>query len=104
MIPMTQQTENYNETVLIPILQNKVNDLVTQGIVLEARLEIAKKEKEFTEKLVQLRLLYRSQSYERFTRKYEKIFASKQKMNSMKSFCALIFVEFAHKIRVNCFE
>jgi len=45
MIPMTQQTENYNETVLIPILQNKVNDLVTQGIVLEARLEIAKKEK-----------------------------------------------------------
>jgi len=42
---MTQQTENYNETVLIPILQNKVNDLVTQGIVLEARLEIAKKEK-----------------------------------------------------------
>ena len=41
---MTQQTENYNETVLIPILQNKVNDLVTQGIVLEARLEIAKKE------------------------------------------------------------
>lgn len=44
MIPMTQQTENYNETVLIPILQNKVNDLVTQGIVLEARLEIAKKE------------------------------------------------------------
>jgi hypothetical protein len=43
MIPK-QQTENYNETVLIPILQNKVNELVTQTIVLEAKLQIAQKE------------------------------------------------------------
>ena len=38
------QTENYNETVLIPILQNKVNELTTQTIVLEAKLQIALKE------------------------------------------------------------
>ena len=44
MIPNVQ-TENYNETVLIPILQNKVNDLTTQTIVLEAKLQIALKEK-----------------------------------------------------------
>ena len=44
MIP-NLQTENYNETVLIPILQNKVNDLTTQTIVLEAKLQIALKEK-----------------------------------------------------------
>jgi len=44
MIPNVQ-TENYNETILIPILQNKVNDLTTQTIVLEAKLQIALKEK-----------------------------------------------------------
>jgi len=44
MIPNVQ-TENYNETVLIPILQNKVNELTTQTIVLEAKLQIALKEK-----------------------------------------------------------
>lgn len=44
MIPNTQ-SENYNETVLIPILQNKVNDLLTQTILLEAKLQIAQKEK-----------------------------------------------------------
>jgi hypothetical protein len=44
MIP-NLQTENYNETVLIPILQNKVNELTTQTIVLEAKLQIALKEK-----------------------------------------------------------
>ena len=49
MIPETQ-TENYNETVLIPILQKKVNDLFTQTIVLEAKLEIALKEKTALEK------------------------------------------------------
>jgi hypothetical protein len=37
--------ENYNETVLIPILQKRVSDLTTQTIVLEARLEIVSKEK-----------------------------------------------------------
>ena len=49
MIP-NAQTENYNETVLIPILQNKVNDLTTQTIVLEAKLQIAQKEKAAVEK------------------------------------------------------
>ena len=49
MIPETQ-TENYNETVLIPILQKKANDLFTQTIVLEAKLEIALKEKTALEK------------------------------------------------------
>ena len=49
MIPNTQ-SENYNETVLIPILQNKVNDLLTQTIVLEAKLQIAQKEKAALEK------------------------------------------------------
>ena len=49
MIPNVQ-TENYNETVLIPILQNKVNDLTTQTIVLEAKLQIALKEKAALEK------------------------------------------------------
>jgi hypothetical protein len=49
MIPNVQ-TENYNETVLIPILQNKVNELTTQTIVLEAKLQIALKEKAQLEK------------------------------------------------------
>ena len=49
MIPNVQ-TENYNETVLIPILQNKVNDLTTQTIVLEAKLQIAQKENAAVEK------------------------------------------------------
>lgn len=49
MIP-DAQTENYNETVLIPILQSKVNDLTTQTIVLEAKLQIAQKEKAAVEK------------------------------------------------------
>ena len=44
MIPNVQ-TENYNETVLIPILQNKVDELTMQTIVLEAKLQIALKEK-----------------------------------------------------------
>lgn len=38
-------TENYNETVLIPILQKRVNALTTDTILLEAKLEIANKEK-----------------------------------------------------------
>lgn len=39
------ETENYNETVLIPILQDKVNTLMTQVILLEAKLQISEKEK-----------------------------------------------------------
>jgi hypothetical protein len=49
MIP-NEQTENYNETVLIPILQNRVNDLTAQTIMLEAKLQIAAKERETLKK------------------------------------------------------
>lgn len=49
MIP-NEQTENYNETVLIPILQNRVNDLTAQTILLEAKLKIAEKERETLKK------------------------------------------------------
>lgn len=44
--------ENYNETVLIPLLQEKLNDLTTQAIVLEAKLRIANKEKAEMEKKI----------------------------------------------------
>lgn len=44
------ETENYNETVLIPILQDKVNTLMAQNIVLEAKLQISEKEKTALEK------------------------------------------------------
>ena len=42
---MTETNENYNETVLIPILQKRVNALTTDTLLLEAKLEIANKEK-----------------------------------------------------------
>ena len=45
MIPSNVQTENYNETVLIPVLQDKVNALLNQTILLEAKLQIAEKQK-----------------------------------------------------------
>lgn len=44
MIPNVQ-TENYNETVLIPVLQDKVTALLNQTILLEAKLQIAEKQK-----------------------------------------------------------
>jgi len=44
--------ENYNETVLIPILQKRVNNLTTDTLLLEARLEIATKEKGILQKQV----------------------------------------------------
>lgn len=47
------EPENYNETVLIPILQDKVNNLMTQVILLEAKLKIAEKEKAALEKQLQ---------------------------------------------------
>lgn len=47
------EPENYNETVLIPILQDKVNALMTQVILLEAKLKIAEKEKAAVEKQLQ---------------------------------------------------
>jgi hypothetical protein len=43
------QTENYNETVLIPILQKKMNDLTAESVLLQAKLEIAAKEAKKTE-------------------------------------------------------
>jgi len=50
MIPLNAQTENYNETVLIPILQDKVTMLMNQTILLEAKLQIAEKQKAEIEK------------------------------------------------------
>lgn len=44
MIPETN-TENYNETVLIPLLEKKVHNLTIAVILAEAKLEIAQKEK-----------------------------------------------------------
>ena len=44
MIPETT-TENYNETVLIPLLEKKVHTLTSAVILAEAKLEIANKEK-----------------------------------------------------------
>ena len=43
-------SENYNETVLIPLLHEKVNELTAQVLVLEAKLRIAQKEKGELEK------------------------------------------------------
>jgi hypothetical protein len=42
-------TENYNETVLIPILQKKMNDLTAESVLLQAKLDIAAKEAKKTE-------------------------------------------------------
>ena len=41
----TPQTENYNETVLIPLLEKRVHSLTSAVILAEAKLEIALKEK-----------------------------------------------------------
>jgi hypothetical protein len=38
-------TENYNETILIPILHKKVNQLTADNILLEAQVQILEKEK-----------------------------------------------------------
>ena len=38
-------TENYNETVLIPILLKKINQLTTDTLVLEAQVQILEKDK-----------------------------------------------------------
>ena len=42
---MNETQENYNETVLIPILQKRINALTSDTLLLEAKLEIANKEK-----------------------------------------------------------
>ncbi len=40
-----KQAENYNETVLIPLLEKRVHNLTSNLILAEAKLEIALKEK-----------------------------------------------------------
>lgn len=40
-----KQAENYNETVLIPLLEKRVHTLTSSVILAEAKLEIALKEK-----------------------------------------------------------
>ena len=47
MIPTepAKQAENYNETVLIPLLEKRVHNLTSNLILAEANLEIALKEK-----------------------------------------------------------
>lgn len=42
-------TENYNETILIPILHKKVNQLTADNILLEAQIQILEKEKKVLE-------------------------------------------------------
>jgi len=37
-------TENYNETVLIPLLEKRVHELTSSLIMAEARVQIAQKE------------------------------------------------------------
>jgi len=37
--------ENYNETVLIPLLEKKIHTLTSNTVLLEAKLEIAEKQK-----------------------------------------------------------
>lgn len=44
VIPQQPQ-ENYNETVLIPLLEKRVHSLTSSVILAEAKLEIALKEK-----------------------------------------------------------
>lgn len=41
----TTETENYNETILIPILLKKINQLTTDTLVLEAQVQILEKDK-----------------------------------------------------------
>jgi hypothetical protein len=62
MIPSNVQSENYNETVLIPVLQDKVTNLMNQTIVLEAKLQIAEKQKAEVQKKLDSALLAASQS------------------------------------------
>jgi hypothetical protein len=42
-------TENYNETILIPILHKRVNQLTADNILLEAQVQILEKEKKVLE-------------------------------------------------------
>lgn len=52
MIPSepAKQAENYNETVLIPLLEKRVHALTSSVILAEAKLEIALREKDQLQK------------------------------------------------------
>jgi hypothetical protein len=50
---LIMSTENYNETVLLPLLEKKVHDLTSALILAEARLQITLKEKAELEKKVE---------------------------------------------------
>lgn len=54
-------TENYNETILIPILHNKVNDLTANIILMEARIQILEKEKKSLEEKLSNQTMIRSE-------------------------------------------
>jgi hypothetical protein len=62
MIPSNVQTENYNETVLIPVLQDKVTNLMNQVIILEAKLQISEKQKAEVQKELEKALLAASEA------------------------------------------
>ena len=47
---MNQNQENYNETVLVPLLEKKIHELTSANVLLEAKLQIALKEKANMEK------------------------------------------------------
>ena len=56
MFPMTQPQpqENYNETVLIPLLEKKLHNMTSNLVLAEAKLEIALKEKAELEKQLEI--------------------------------------------------
>jgi hypothetical protein len=39
----TTETENYNETILIPILHKKINQLTSENLLLEAQVQVLDK-------------------------------------------------------------
>ena len=45
MTHQVQEPENYNETIMIPLLEKRVHSLTSAAILAEAKLEIALKEK-----------------------------------------------------------
>jgi len=49
---LNMSTENYNETVLLPLLEKKVHDLTSALILAEAQLQIALKQKAELQKKV----------------------------------------------------
>lgn len=52
MIPQQIEKENYNETVLIPVLQQKMNDLLAELVLAQSKLQIAEKERKKSEDIL----------------------------------------------------